>query len=133
MRTFAGGLGVLIAALSFAATAAESPDGPYVTQQMIDAQGGVQFSLPRFGTFTIDAIEAPPGGGECHVSLESVATDIAASIETGELDLKVGKKKAVKLKVFIFPDGRVKCYGPGKGCKAYVTVTSVDAPTIEPL
>ena len=131
MRKCIRSLAALTFAAPLAAFAIEPAGGPYVTQAMIDEVGGVAFSLPRFGTFTIDAIEAPPGGRECHVSLESVADEIERSIATGELPLAVGAAKAVKLKVFVLESGRVKCYGPGKGCKAFVTTTSVEPQSVE--
>jgi hypothetical protein len=133
MRKFVRSLAGLTLATPLAALALEPEGGPYVTQALLAEQGGVEFSLPRFGTFTIDEIEAPPGGGECHVSLDSVADDIERSLQTGELDLAVGAAKTVKLRVWVFPNGRVKCYGPGKGCKVKVSVTTIDPESVEPM
>ncbi|HKE96054.1 MAG TPA: hypothetical protein VKB34_17230 [Povalibacter sp.] len=133
MGKLSGGLGILIAAVPLAISAAEPSGGPYVTQAMVEAQGGFRFSLPRYGTFTIESIDHGTSPGECHVSLESVANDLETSIATGEFELAVGNKKTIKLKAFVLENGVVKCYGPGKGCKVLVDVTSVDTSSLDPL
>ena len=130
MRRYLFSLSLLALSTPLAAFASEST-GPYATQTMINA-GGVQFSLPRLGTFSIYAVEAEAEASECYVSLESVAEDLERSIATGDFELAPGKTWTIKLKKIAIA-GRPKCYGPGKGCKVYVTTSTVDAPTIEPI
>ena len=111
-----------------ALSGAESPEGAYVTETMIEQQGGVHFSLPSLGTFTIEAVEHSTGSpGECHVSLQSVARSVEDSIATGKFALVVGAKKTVKLKKYVFDGGRtIVCNGAGSHCKVKVNVDSVE-------
>ena len=128
MRKYVGVCGGLALCLPLALRGAEPPDGPYVTETMIEEQGGVRFSLPELGTFTIEAVEhSAESAGECHVSLTSVASSVENSIATGELALVVGAKKTVKLKKHVFEGGRViVCNGAGSDCKVKVNVDSVE-------
>jgi hypothetical protein len=126
MRKYAGVWGGLALCIPLALSAAESPQGPYVTEAMIQEQGGVHFSLPKYGTFTIEGVEhSAEAAGECHVSLLSVASSVEESIATGKFALAVGARKTVKLKKYVFPD-QIVCNGAGKGCKVIVKVDSVE-------
>jgi hypothetical protein len=125
MRKYAGVCAGLALCMPLALLGAESPEGPFVTETMIEEQGGVHFSLPNLGTFTIEAVEHSAGTGECHVSLQSVARSIENSILTGDLGLIVGAKGTVKLKAFFLENGNIVCYGPGTNCKVKVSVESV--------
>ena len=128
MRKYVGVCAALTLSVPLALGAAESPEGPYVTRQMIEQQGGVHFSLPKLGTFTIEAVERAAGSpGECHVSLQSVARNIEDSVATGDLGLVAGAKKTVWLKAFFLENGNIVCYGPGSNCKVRVSVDSVVA------
>jgi hypothetical protein len=126
MRKYAGVWGGLALCIPLALPAAESPQGPYVTEAMIEEQGGVHFSLPKYGTSTIEAVEHSAGStGECHVSLQSVARSIEDRIATGDFGLVVGAKGTVWLKAFFLENGNIVCYGPGSNCKVKVSVDSV--------
>lgn len=125
MRKYAGVCGGLALCAPLALSGAELPEGPYVTETMIE-QGGVHFSLPSLGTFTIEAVEdSSESTGECHVSLQSVSSSVEDSIATGEFVLAVGAKKTVKLKKYVFGD-QIACNGKGRGCKVIVNVDSVE-------
>jgi hypothetical protein len=126
MRKYAGVWGGLALCIPLALPAAESPQGPYVTEAMIEEQGGVHFSLPKYGTFTIEAVaHSGDAVGECHVSLPSVAKSIETSIATRDFGLVAGAKKTVKLKAFFLENGNIVCYGPGTNCIVKVSVDSV--------
>jgi hypothetical protein len=126
MRKRAGVCGGLALCVPLALFGAEAPEGPFVTEKMIEEQGGVHFSLPKLGTFTIEAVEySAELAGECHVSLQSVANSVENGIATGDFELVAGAKKTVKLKKYVFDDGTIVCNGEGSDCKVKVGVDSV--------
>ena len=102
------------------------PEGKYIMQKMIEAQGGVKFSLPKTGNFTVEEVQLTDNPKTaCHVSMQSLGNTIEQGVANGSLDLSTGVKKTIKLKAHSFPDGHILCYGGGTQCKVKVNVNKL--------
>lgn len=127
-------LTAVLACLLFSAPlAAESlgtlKKGKFATQAMVAEGTAPELKIEGIGTFKLMEIEPGKGGGNCHVSLESLQKLIGRGHRDGTIRLQPTAAITVKMETGECTDPTGKrvlcCLGPGSTCSVTVQPSSL--------